>query len=72
MSKEESWIERYWRLRREANELYQKQMKEMTQKIKETTKSQIQKELDAMESAIRRGNLIEAMYHQMVLEVLMK
>ena len=70
MSREKSSTERYMRLRREANELFQKQMRETMQQINESIRGDIQKHLDAMEDAIKRGDYIEAWRHQMILEVL--
>lgn len=72
MSREESFLERYWRLRREADELYQRQMREVIQRINEQMRKAVQKELDAMEDAVNKGDLTEAFRHQMILEVLLR
>ncbi len=60
-TKKESLLERYWRLRGEADELYQKRMREINQKINEEMRKSIQKELDALEEAIERTDLIEVL-----------
>lgn len=72
MSREESFWERYWRLRREANELYQKQMREIAQQSHELIGKEIQKALNAMEDAINRGDYYEARGHQIILEALLR
>ncbi len=68
-SKKESLLERYWRLRGEADELYQRQMRQM--KINEEIRKSIQRELDALEDAIERSDLIEVLRHKLILEVLL-
>jgi hypothetical protein len=70
-TKKESLLERYWRLRGEADELYQRRMKETNQKINEEMRKSIQKELDAFEDAIERADLAEVLRHKLVLEVLL-
>jgi hypothetical protein len=48
-TKKESLLERYWRLRGEADELYQRRMRQI--KINEEMRKSIQRELDALEDA---------------------
>jgi hypothetical protein len=69
-TKKESLLERYWRLRGEADELYQKRMKEINQRINEEMRKSVQKELDALEDAIERTDLAEVLRHKLILEVL--
>jgi len=68
-TKKESLLERYWRLRGEADELYQRRMREI--KISEETRKSIQRELDALEDAIERADLVEVLRHKLILEVLL-
>ena len=70
-TKKESLLERYWRLRGEADELYQKRMREINQKINEEMRKSMQKELDALEDAIEGADLIEVLRHKLILEVLL-
>lgn len=72
MPKQEPWPERYLRLLRELNELYQRRQRELSKRINEAMRKTIQKELDAMEDAIKKEDIIEALRHQMILEVLLK
>lgn len=69
--KKESLFERYWRLRGEADELYQRRMKHMEPKIDEALRKSMQRELDALEDAIENADLIEALRHKLILEVLL-
>jgi hypothetical protein len=69
-TKKESLLQRYWRLRGEADELYQKRMKEINQRINEEMRKSIQRELDALEDAIERADLAEVLRHKLILEVL--
>ncbi|MGQ9507419.1 MAG: hypothetical protein ACUVTB_06135 [Candidatus Bathycorpusculaceae bacterium] len=62
-------LERYWRLRGEADELYQRQMRGI--KINEEMRKSIQRELDALEDAIERTDLVEVLRHKLILEVLL-
>ena len=68
-TKKESLLERYWRLRGEADELYQKRMKEV--KINEEMRKSIERELDALEDAIETADLSDVLRHKLVLEVLL-
>ena len=68
-TKNESLLERYWRLRGEADELYQRRIRQM--KINEEMRKSIQRELDALEDAIERSDLIEVLRHKLILEVLL-
>jgi len=68
-TKKESLLERYWRLRGEADELYQRQIKET--KISEETRKFVQKELDALEDAIERADLDAVLRHKLILEILL-
>jgi hypothetical protein len=68
-TKKESLLERYWRLRGEADELYQRRMRQI--KISEEMRKSIQRELDALEDAIERADLIEVLRHKLILEVLL-
>jgi hypothetical protein len=68
-TKKESLLERYWRLRGEADELYQRRLKQV--KISEEMRKSIQKELDALEDAIETADLAEVLRHRLVLEVLL-
>jgi len=68
-TKKESLLERYWRLRGEADELYQKMMRQI--KINEEMRKSIQKELDALEDAIERADLNEVLRHKLILEILL-
>jgi len=72
MPKQESWPERYLRLLRELNELYQRRKRELSKRVNEAMRKTIQKELDEMEDAIKKEDIIEALRHQMILEVLLK
>ncbi|MGD8506742.1 MAG: hypothetical protein PVF15_08790 [Candidatus Bathyarchaeota archaeon] len=67
--KRESLLERYWRLRGEADELYQRQMRKT--KINEEMRRSVQRELDALEDAIERTDLVEVLRHKLILEVLL-
>ena len=51
-TKKESLLERYWRLRGEADELYQRRMREIGQRISVEMRQSVQRELDALEDAI--------------------
>jgi hypothetical protein len=68
-TKKESLLERYWRLRGEADELYQRRLKQV--KINEEMRKPIQRELDALEDAIETADLAEVLRHKLVLEVLL-
>jgi hypothetical protein len=68
-TKKESLLERYWRLRGEADELYQRRMREI--KISEEMRKSLQRELDALEDAIERADLVEVLRHKLILEVLL-
>jgi len=68
-TKKESLLERYWRLRGEADELYQRRMREI--KISEEMRRSIQRELDDLEDAIERADLAEVLRHKLILEVLL-
>jgi len=70
-TKKESLLERYWRLRGEADELYQRRMREINQKIGEEMRKSVQRELDALEDAIERADLVEVLRHKLILEVLL-
>jgi hypothetical protein len=70
-TKKESLLQRYWRLRGEADELYQRRMRENNQKINEEMRKSVQKELDALEKAIEATDLIEVLRHKLILEVLL-
>jgi hypothetical protein len=70
-TKKESLLERYWRLRGQADELYQRRMKEINQRINEEMRKSIQRELDALEDAIERADLAEVLRHKLILEVLL-
>jgi len=69
-TKKESLLERYWRLRGEADELYQRRLKEI--KITEEMRKSIQRELDALEDAIERADLVDVLRHKLILEVLLE
>jgi plasmid maintenance system killer protein len=69
-TKKESLLERYWRLRGEADELYQRMMRQV--KINEEMRKSIQRELDALEDAIERADLNEVLRHKLILEVLLE
>lgn len=68
-TKKESLLERYWRLRGEADELYQRRLKQV--KINEEMRKPIQRELDALEDAIETADLAAVLRHKLVLEVLL-
>jgi hypothetical protein len=70
-TKKESLLERYWRLRGEADDLYQRRMKESKQKISEEMRKTVQRELDALENAIEQADLDEVLRHKLILEVLL-
>jgi hypothetical protein len=70
-TKKESLLERYWRLRGEADELYQRRMREINQRINEEMRKSIQRELDALEDAIERADLVEVLRHKLIIEVLL-
>ena len=71
MTESESLLARYWRLRGEADELYQKRMREIKQKINMEMRESIQRELDALDDAIERRDLTEVLRHKLILEVLL-
>ena len=71
MAERESLLERYWRLRGEADELYQRRMREIKQRISVEMRKSIQSELDVLEDAIERGDLAEVLRHKLILEVLL-
>lgn len=68
-TKKESLLERYWRLRGEADELYQRRMREI--KISEEMRKSIQRELDALEDAIENADITEVLRHKLILEILL-
>jgi hypothetical protein len=68
-TKKESLMERYWRLRGEADELYQRRLREV--KITEEMRKSIQRELDALEEAIDSADLSDVLRHKLILEVLL-
>lgn len=70
-TKKESLLERYWRLRGQADELYQRLMRAGNQRINEEMRKSVQRELDAMEDAIERADLVEVLRHKLILEVLL-
>jgi hypothetical protein len=69
-TKKESLLERYWRLRGEADELYQRTIRQI--KINEEMRKSMQKELDALEDAIERADLNEVLRHKLILEILLE
>ena len=69
-TKKESLLERYWRLRGEADDLYQRRMREI--KISEEMRNSIQRELDALEDAIENEDLAEVLRHKLILEILLR
>ncbi len=71
-TKKESLLERYWRLRGEADDLYQRRMREIKLKINEEMRKSVQRELDALEDAIERADLAEVLRHKLILEVLLE
>jgi hypothetical protein len=68
-AKKESLLERYWRLRGEADELYQRRIREI--KINEEMRKPIQRELDALEDAIETANLADVLRHKLIFEILL-
>jgi len=70
-TKKESLLERYWRLRGQADELYQRRMREINQRINEEMRKSVQRELDALEDAIEKADLVEVLRHKLILEVLL-
>jgi len=71
MTEIESLLERYWRLRGEADDLYQRRMRGIKQRINLEMRKSIQRELDALEDAIESGDLTEVLRHKLILEVLL-
>lgn len=71
MTEIESLLERYWRLRGEADDLYQRRMRGIKQRINLEMRNSIQRELDALEDAIESGDLTEVLRHKLILEVLL-
>jgi plasmid maintenance system killer protein len=69
-TKKESLLERYWRLRGEADELYQRRIREI--KISEEMRKSIQRELDALEDAIEKADLAQVLRHKLILEILLE
>jgi plasmid maintenance system killer protein len=69
-AKKESLLERYWRLRGEADELYQRRIREI--KISEEMRKSIQRELDALEDAIEKADLAKVLRHKLILEILLE
>jgi hypothetical protein len=47
-TKKESLLERYWRLRGQADELYQRRMREINQRINEEMRKSVQKDWKTM------------------------
>jgi hypothetical protein len=70
-TKKETLLERYWRLRGEADELYQRRMRQIKLRINEEMRKSVQRELDALEDAIERADLDEVLRHKLILEVLL-
>jgi len=70
-TKKESLLERYLRLRGEADELYQRRMREINQRINEEMRKPVKRELDALEDAIERADLAEVLRHKLILEALL-
>jgi len=70
-TRKESLLERYWRLRGEADELYQRRMREIGQRISVEMRKSVQRELDALEDAIEEADLVEVLRHKLILEVLL-
>jgi hypothetical protein len=70
-TKKETLLERYWRLRGQADELYQRRMREINQRINDETRKSVQRELDALEDAIESADLVEVLRHKLTLEVLL-
>jgi hypothetical protein len=70
-TKKESLLERYWRLRGQADELYQRRMREINKRINEEMRKSVQRELDALEDAVERADLVEVLRHKLILEVLL-
>jgi hypothetical protein len=68
-TKKETLLERYWRLRGEADELYQRRMRQI--KINEEMRKAVQRELDALEDAIEKADLAEVLRHKLILEILL-
>ena len=68
-AKKESLLERYWRLRGEADELYQRKIRQI--KINEEMRKSIQRELDALEDAVEREDLAEVLRHKLILEIVL-
>lgn len=56
----------------ELNELYQRRKRDLSKRVNAAMGKTIQKELDAMENALKKEDIIEALRHQMILEVLLK
>jgi hypothetical protein len=71
-TKKESLLERYWRLRGQADELYQRRMREINQRISDEMRKSVQKELDALEDSIEKADLVEVLRHKLILEVLLE
>ncbi len=68
-AKKESLLERYWRLRGDADDLYHRQVTDA--RINEEMRRSIQRELDVLEDAIERSDIIEVLRHKLILEVLL-
>jgi len=51
--------------------LYQRRMREIGQRISVELRKSIQRELDALEDAIERADLVEVLRHKLILEVLL-
>ncbi len=68
-AKKESLLERYWRFRGEADEPYQRRIRQI--KINEEMRKPIQRELDALEDAIETGDLTLVLHHKLILEILL-
>jgi len=71
LANKESLQERYWRLRGEADDLYQRHMRDINQKINEELRKSIQKELDALEKAIQKEDLLQVLRHKLIIEILL-
>lgn len=70
MSKESPAM-RYFRLSQEIEKKYQEKIKELGEEIMGELNKAIEKELDAMETALNSGDIPNAYYHKLRAEILL-
>lgn len=61
---------RYLRLSKEFGKKYNEEIERLTKEINEQLNEAIHRELDALETALKTGDIVEAYYHKMKAEIL--